>query len=45
MKNNRNDRFDELSTLLDNQKIGALREALSQLNGVDAARGAGKAIP
>lgn len=37
MKNNRNDRFDELSTLLDNQKIGALREALSQLNGVDAA--------
>ncbi len=37
MKNNRNDRFDELSILLDNQKIGALREALSQLNGVDAA--------
>ena len=37
MKNNLNDRFDELSILLDNQKIGALREALSQLNGVDAA--------
>lgn len=37
MKNNLHDRFDELSILLDNQKIGALREALSQLNGVDAA--------